>query len=375
MNLYPAVDPIPLPAPVWLFKGLHLLTLALHFITVEILIGGLLAAVMLNLIATARRGAPTAGLQSGAAAALARRLPVVMTYVINLGVPPLLFAQVLYGRELYTSSVLIGAWWIAVIPLLILCYWMLYRFADGAEQARPVWWIGGLAWLIAGGIARIYSTNIALMARPEVWREMYSATAAGTQLPPADPTLLPRWIFMLAGGLWVSGLWMLWIASRKAVEKPLASYLASLGGRLAVAGVVAQGAAFWWLLQSLAPEVQAGLGSNALYSVSRLIWIAGAAAVLAVGAWAMLSKPTTASVGYAAALLTLVTIAGWTIVRDGIRDLTLGARSFDVWDRAVVTNWGVVAIFLVVFVAGLAALAWLISVMARARPQTEGSLP
>ena len=36
------------------------------------------------------------------------RLTVVMTFVINLGVPPLLFAQVLYGRALYTSSVLIG---------------------------------------------------------------------------------------------------------------------------------------------------------------------------------------------------------------------------------------------------------------------------
>ena len=39
------------------------------------------------------------------ARALARRLTVVMTYVINLGVPPLLFAQVLYGRALYTSSI------------------------------------------------------------------------------------------------------------------------------------------------------------------------------------------------------------------------------------------------------------------------------
>ena len=36
------------------------------------------------------------------ARALARRLTVVMTFVINLGVPPLLFAQVLYGRALYT---------------------------------------------------------------------------------------------------------------------------------------------------------------------------------------------------------------------------------------------------------------------------------
>jgi len=99
MPVFPAVDPIPLPAPVWLFKLLHIVTLSLHFVAVEMLLGGLLVAVVLSLF----RGFPNV-----AARALARRLTVVMTYVINLGVPPLLFSQVLYGRALYTSSVLIG---------------------------------------------------------------------------------------------------------------------------------------------------------------------------------------------------------------------------------------------------------------------------
>ncbi len=116
-----AVDPIPLPAPVWLLKLLHVVTLALHFVAVEMLLGGLLVAVVLSLF----RSSPHAGV---AARALARRLTVVMTFVINLGVPPLLFAQVLYGRALYTSSVLIGLYWIAIIPVLMLTYWLLYRF-------------------------------------------------------------------------------------------------------------------------------------------------------------------------------------------------------------------------------------------------------
>ena len=51
-----------------------------------------------------------------------------MTFVINLAVPPLLFAQVLYGRALYTSSVLIGVYWISIIGILMLTYWLLYRF-------------------------------------------------------------------------------------------------------------------------------------------------------------------------------------------------------------------------------------------------------
>ena len=59
-----------------------------------------------------------------------------MTYVINLGVPPLLFAQVLYGRAIYTSSVMIGLRWIAVIPALILAYWLLYRFSAALDAGK-----------------------------------------------------------------------------------------------------------------------------------------------------------------------------------------------------------------------------------------------
>jgi hypothetical protein len=54
MQLYPAVDPIPLPAPIWLLKLLHIVTLALHFVAVEMLLGGLLLAVLLSLF----RGSP-----------------------------------------------------------------------------------------------------------------------------------------------------------------------------------------------------------------------------------------------------------------------------------------------------------------------------
>src|ERR1700685_1077316 len=127
MQSFPAVDPIPLPAPIWLIKLLHIVTLALHFVAVEMLLGGLLLAVFLSFFRGPARVA---------ARAVARRLTVVMTYVINLGVPPLLFAQVLYGRALYTSSVLIGAYWIAVILLLMGSYYGLYVSAGLAARHR-----------------------------------------------------------------------------------------------------------------------------------------------------------------------------------------------------------------------------------------------
>ena len=56
MPIYPAVDPIPLPAPVWLLKLLHDVTLALHFVAVEMLLGGLLLAILLSLFSGSPHG-------------------------------------------------------------------------------------------------------------------------------------------------------------------------------------------------------------------------------------------------------------------------------------------------------------------------------
>jgi hypothetical protein len=61
------------------------------------------------------------------------------------------------------------------------------------------------------------------------------------------------------------------------------------------------------------------------------------------------------------------------VYRDAVRDLTLLSKGFNVWDRVVVTNWSVVGIFLVLFVAGLGMIGWLISVVARAKKTMEGA--
>lgn len=371
MMLFPAIDPIPLPAPVWLFKALHLVTLSLHFGALEMLLGGLLIATWLNARGARRNGQPAA-LRRGIAAALARRLPIVMTFVINLGVPPLLFAQVLYGRALYTSSVLIGVYWIGVIFLLMACYWLLYRFAAGTEQGRAVWWQGALAWVLAGCIARIYSTNMTLMLRPDVWAGMYAASPGGALLPPFDPTLTPRWLFMLTGGFWVAGLWMLWLAGRPAIDSALRRDLAARGGRLAVVMTLVQVAVACWLWSVLPAPVRETLAGSALARGAALAWLVLIAAVLLLGAASALRKPQSAAIGYIALALTVLTMLAMTAVRDQIRDAALLAHGFDVWQRTCAPNWSVVIIFLVVFTAGLAAMAWLIAVVRRARPIPEG---
>jgi len=376
MSPFPGIDPIPLPGPVWVFKALHLLTTALHFAAVELLLGSLLAAAFLNLLGS-RSAGEAARLRLGAAGALARRLPIIMTYVINLGVPPLLFAQVLYGRAIYTSSVLIGAWWISVIFLLMLCYWLLYRFAARAEAGQSGWKGALLSWLVAAAIAKIYSVNMTLMLRPEVWGDLYSAGAYGLKLPTGDPTVMPRWLLMIVGGLLMAGMWMIRLAGRQAMTADLAAYLRRQGALLAVFTLPVLGAVAWWVMGAQPAAVRAGLWQSVLYQAGAGLWL-GAAATAAVVAAASLAGKKPNFLAWLAMGAGVLMMSGWTLVRDGVRDLTLAAKGFaiqgpDLWGRAVATNWSVLILFLVSLAAGLAVMGWLISVVMRARTIEEGT--
>jgi len=365
MQPFPAVDPIPLPAPIWLFKLLHIVTLALHFVAVEMLLGGLLIAVVFSLF----KGSP---LHQTAARALASRMTVVMTYVINLGVPPLLFAQVLYGRALYTSSVLIGSYWISLILVLMLVYRFLYRFSKQLDEGKTAWPVGLAAWALAGFVARILSTNMTLMLRPEDWKQMYAASGAGVFLPHGDPTLVPRWLVMMAGGIFFGGLWLIYLSSRQAFSATSKRFLSSTGGWIAASsGVVylAAGLAAFNAqpepIKAILAYPPAGYGFYSYYLLGSYLWIL-------LGIAAGLLKLTSGLVAWSGATLALLIEVALVTYRDALRDLTLLTKGYDVWNRAVESNWGVIVIFLVLFVGGLGVIGWLISVVARAKVQPDG---
>src|SRR5271165_6599219 len=116
----PHLDPMPLPAPVWLLRTLLLLTFFLHVLFMNCLLGG----TTITLVCMMRR--TTSAFSARLAGDLGRLLPSVFAFTITLGVAPLLFLQVMYGHLLYTSSILIGVPWLAVIGLVILAYYGVY---------------------------------------------------------------------------------------------------------------------------------------------------------------------------------------------------------------------------------------------------------
>ena len=363
MTQFPAVDPIPLPAPIWLFKVLHNLTFVLHLISVELLLGGLILGLLFAALGRIRQSPPL----THAAGMLAHRLPTLMAFVINLGVPPLLFAQVLYGRALYTSSVLIGAFWISVIFLLMASYYGLYLAAKRANSQRPWSAPGFAALLLVLTIAFIYSNNMTLMLRPQAWASMYHASPGGVQLNTADPTLFPRWFFFLAGAFPATGAAMLLLALKTSLIDENKRALARCGGVAMLGGVAVQGFFAYLAIGAQPQGVMTTVLHDALYKPFAFGWVATAALALIAGLFAAASaRPNTVG-GIGSALAIFLNAACTVMVRDGIRDVTLRAAGFEVWNRTVVTNWSVVGLFLILFVAALGAIAYLILVVAKAR--------
>lgn len=362
-HAFPALDPIVLPAPVWLFKILHGLTLTLHFAFLHMLIGGLFLAFAWNLAGhlIGNKGAV------GASGVVAKKLTVITTYVINLGVPPLLFAQVLYGPALYTSSVLIGTWWISVVLSILVAYTILYRMAHLAEKGKSFWLWALVAVAPIGLVGKLFSTNMTLMLRPEVWLSMYAADPSGTTLPPHDPTMLPRFALMMVGSVALGALGTSLWATKAGLLDETRTFLRRWSGLTALVALPFLFMIGAWALNSQPEAVRKSLEASAYAGNLSLGWLAGVGlSFLAAVGLVATARSRSAVLPVLGAAASLGAVTCWTLLRDVVRDTTLVLKGFDVWKSPENTNWIVVILFIVSLVAGLGIMAWIGSIVRRA---------
>src|SRR6056297_1739720 len=112
-QIIPSAEAIPVNW--WWFQVLLILTFLLHLILMNFILGGSLLTLWDAFRKkTFRRESTT--------------IPTLIALTINLGVPPLLFLQVIYGNFFYSSSVIMASPWILVIPVLILAYYRAYIY-------------------------------------------------------------------------------------------------------------------------------------------------------------------------------------------------------------------------------------------------------
>ncbi len=327
LSLVPAPDTIP--APWWLFEALVIIALTIHFIFINIVVGGGIIALGSRLRQAKKDTVPFA--VPGITTALALG--------INFGVAPLLFAQVLYGQFLYTSSILMAVWWVLVIPVLIAAYYGAYIYSEGKAQAiRSTALALSLAALLY--IAFIFVNNMTLMLNPKAWAA-YFGNRSGTMLNLSDPALIPRYVHFLVASVAVAGLYGALRAHRS--EGPKAPAVRK-GLRIFSGATAVQIASGFWFLLSLPDNtMRLFLGGNILYTTILSVGIVLAIATVLMAVRGRLI-PTTAS------LLVLVVLM--VVNRANLRSALL-SEYFKPADLMLEPQFGVMALFLLA-VAGMA---------------------
>ncbi len=300
MNAYPFI-PLPdaTPVPWGWFKGLLILTFVLHLLFMNFMLGGALLA-----FAGRLRGRPSPG--------ETRSLPVLIALTVNMGVPPLLFVQVLFGHLLYTSSVLMAVYWISVIPVLILAYYASYVFAYRLEKSRTLATVMlGLASVLLLAIGFLFTNNMTMMLQPELWKS-YFQSPGGTILNLGDATLWPRYLHFVVAAVAIAALGRSAFLAVKG-RRENADYGARIRSGLKVFGyaTVLQmllGFVFWLTLPERISSLF--LGGNIAYTAHL-----GAAILLALGSLHFAFRGRVAPT----AVLALLTVVTMVVVRDFVR--------------------------------------------------------
>ncbi len=356
-SLIPTPDTIP--APWWVFDVLGGVTLVLHLLLMNFILGGTLWAAWRQLRGAAEDadtgdGAVPNGPGSGVGAGLDKLIPVAFALTINLGVAPLLFVQVTWGPFVYVSTILLGVFWILVIPALIVAYYSAYgrHYARSRALRR---WLTPLTALLLLAIAFVYTNMTTLAERPSAW---VAAAAPGSSrdgllLNLGDPTLWARYAHMVLSALAIAPLFAslvaTWRARRAGADAP--DHRANLRAFAYV--TIAQVIVGLWFLFAIPRDVRpVFLGGDLLGTVS--LWLGALSGVGAI-ATALKGKlrPTVIQV--------LVTIVLMVVARAALRAAAL-APYYSPTRLDVSPQWGALALFLGTFVAGLGLVAWMVKV-------------
>jgi len=327
------------------FQFLLMLTFPLHLFAMNAMVGTALTAFVCHL----RRESSYHQLSHE----LAKVLPFLIAFTVNLGVAPLLFVNVLYGHLLYTSTVIMGLFWLAVIPIVIVAYYLAYiydfSFKKLGDQAMFAILVVLLLLMVVGFI---FTNNMTMMISPASWSRWFT-TPGGTLLNLADPTLMPRYLHMMTGSLAVGGLFVA-IYSSTALKRDTAVAGAGikLGMHLFTWLTGLQILLGTWFLLTLPKEVMMRfMGSNILSTGLLVAGILLAIASLVSGYRRNVMVTL---------WLTVPLVYIMSLMRDSVRVGYL-APYFDIAKVPVNVQWSPLVFFFATLVLGVVVVVWMLS--------------
>lgn len=353
----PSADPMPLPGPLWLLKTLLLVVFLLHVLFMNCTLAGGFTA-LLNAIRGRSERHP---MSRKLAAELGAMLPVFVAFTVTLGVAALLFVQVLYGNLLYTSSILLGVYWLSVILLVILGYYGYYYFNShsGERTSTASIVVLALSVLCFLSIGFIFTNNMSLMWTPHKWLEMYRSRPSGAHLNLSDISVVPRYLHTIVGAFGVFTAALAHYGTlRFKKDREYGAWLVRRASIVFAGTTVLQFLIGMWFLMALPKNVAMIFFRDAVgvsvFGVALLTTLA-ATILLLVGGTAKEPSPLI----HAGFGMVLITVALMVVMRDMVRTAYLQPY-FQLSSLHVSPQAGIIVVFLLTFAGGLATLVWML---------------
>lgn len=327
-------------APLWLVTVLHLLTLTLHFVAMNFLLGG----VIITLLSSMRKRWDDA-----TAVKFARLFPAVTAATVTLGVAPLLFLQLVYPRQVYAAAIVSGWFWLGVIAAVIVAYYALYRASFAGQRTGRA---GELALLLALAgllyVSLVYSSVFSMAERPGLVRDLYAKDPSGWVWNPEANDYALRWLHMVLGALTTGGFFVGLLGRDNSV-------IFATGKRFFTAGMVAAAITGLVYLLSLEQHLTPFMRSPA-------IWALTASIVFSLASLHFFFRKRF----WPAGVTLFLSLMGMVFIRHVVRLLKL-SEQFDPASWRVAPQWSPFVMFLICFVVMLVVVAWMLRMFFGAR--------
>lgn len=198
--------PTDLPPATTFYLWCYLVTLVIHVAFMNYVLAGTAYLAATSLL---ERNATDTTKSNLVATVLRDWIPFALGLAITAGVAPLLFVQVLYKQHYYTANLLLFHRWMAILPVLIVAFYLLYlaRSRLAEKWSRSMWFVAHL--IVFGCFAFIsYSwvENHLLSRHAEVWTNFYAVK----QWFFWDRELVPRWALWFVGSIAAMGTLVGW---------------------------------------------------------------------------------------------------------------------------------------------------------------------
>ncbi len=248
--------PLCFPWPTAMYLTLFVVTTAIYMIFMNYVMAGAIVLLIGYLAPGARRrveGRPGGPARSGVGLIMKvvrDWLPAVLGLAITTGIAPLLFLQILYKRQFYTTNLLLFVPFMLIMPALISAYCMLYLIKSNALAGRRAV-LRGPVTIVAFACffytAWVWTENHVLSIHEGAWQNHY----ASHNYIYRNAEIWPRlgyWITASFSTLAVALAWQLHWGRR--VHDPVNLELATRRLRsLAILGLATSAAEAWlWLL-------------------------------------------------------------------------------------------------------------------------------